>query len=394
MSWGIMVAFNTEAAIKIEQYLEENEDAKTEQTIALELNGEKKIFPALKIPIRLLFFNKENGRLTSLIAKYERENGKFDPISPSGEKILRGILLSLDNVRTKELSHDLERIGQREAGVITYDGVVINANRRMAILLELYEAGKGEQFSYLLAARLPKTARPADIFRIEASLQYAEDFKEEYNPINELLTIKRGLKLYSERQMAESVLFLKNGVDELKLKMRILDYMGEYLGEIGHPGEFDRLVGLYAHFDEVVDLSKYLDKKGKDWEEIVQYIKQAFKMIKVGCPHKTIRGLRTVAKIGSTETVLWEAGKNIKLSDEGIPAERKKKFVIGTEGALADAKEENLNKPVSWCLERVKYYLSRIDTRRKDISHSELSKELNKIRTLINKKIEQLNRAK
>ena len=96
---------------------------------------------------------------------------QLDPYQVEDANIIRAILLELDSQKTKDLKNDKHQKGQLEPGVITYDGVVINANRRMAVLSELHKKEPGGKWEHLEAIRLPENVGEKDLWRIEAGLQ-------------------------------------------------------------------------------------------------------------------------------------------------------------------------------------------------------------------------------
>src|SRR5579863_778084 len=64
----------------------------------------------------------------------------------------------------------LKREKQRESILITSSGVVVNGNRRLAAMRELYVDGDAS-FSHVRCAVLPEDATAGDILDIEAALQ-------------------------------------------------------------------------------------------------------------------------------------------------------------------------------------------------------------------------------
>lgn len=110
-----------------------NEDAKDEQKLGLVLKGKPEQLQVYRLPIKYLIFNIRNGRFAAELLQRETElKRKLDPGVGADAKIIQKLLLDLSPTETYALKKDLAKNGQLDPGVITYDGAVVNANRRMA----------------------------------------------------------------------------------------------------------------------------------------------------------------------------------------------------------------------------------------------------------------------
>ena len=97
------------------------------------------------------------------------------------------------NQQSLILENDLKKVRQKEPGVITTGGYVINGNRRMSILQNLVEQGDSD-FNYLEVARLPSGVSATDIWKIEAGIQLSRRVQLDYGPINNLLKFQQGIE--------------------------------------------------------------------------------------------------------------------------------------------------------------------------------------------------------
>lgn len=165
---------------ELDAYLASN-DVKDDQKLRLVLKGVPKHLEVYRIPIKYLMYNIRNGRFVAeLLAKEAQLKRKLDSADPEDAKIIQTLLLELDPSATEALMVDLRKNGQLDPGIITRDGAVINANRRMAILSALYKEERDPRFEYLRVARLPKDVDERDLWRIEAGLQFAKEFRLDY----------------------------------------------------------------------------------------------------------------------------------------------------------------------------------------------------------------------
>jgi len=181
----------SEAALKIKSHIK---GAKPEFKSTLIVEGVPKLLPIYKIPINLLKFNIENGRFVAEKIKYEKdEKITLNPDNSGHNKHFIKLLLADDDPDSTKLLEDLKKYGQRQPGVITHDGYVINGNRRMAALMKLDQEDPSSKYKYLLVHILSKNIAPHEVYKIEVDLQIRDKYIKDYNPINRLLKIKDGL---------------------------------------------------------------------------------------------------------------------------------------------------------------------------------------------------------
>jgi hypothetical protein len=86
----------------------------------------------------------------------------------------------------------LKRDKQREPLLITSTGVVVNGNRRLAAMRELYALPSRDflDFAYIDCAVLPADASVSDVLDIEASLQAKQETKLDYDWVGDAQLMK------------------------------------------------------------------------------------------------------------------------------------------------------------------------------------------------------------
>ena len=84
--------------------------------------------------------------------------------------------------------------------MVTRDGLLVNANTRLAALQEL-------GIDYVRAALLPSDADEHAIDRLELELQVQRDFKQDYTFTNELIFLNELLNAhgYTEEKVAKAL---------------------------------------------------------------------------------------------------------------------------------------------------------------------------------------------
>lgn len=123
------------------------------------------------------------------------------------------------------LKDSLLREGQTAPGVMTHDGVLVNANTRAVAMRDFEDPAK----RYIRVAVLPPTAQPEEMALLELRLQMQKELKVDYSLTNELLFIEelsneRGL---TDGQIARELrVFPENerkGASEVRLRLQMLD---------------------------------------------------------------------------------------------------------------------------------------------------------------------------
>lgn len=304
---------------QLDVYLQDP-SAKDDQKLRIVLKGQPTLLQVYRIPIKHLIYNIRNGRFAAeLLAKESHLRRKLDPATPEDAKIIQKLLLDLNQNETDALKADLRDNGQLDPGVITRDGAVINGNRRMAILTALHDETQDSKFEYLRVARLPKAVDEKDLWRIEAGLQFAKEFRLDYSPINELLKLKEGRDSgFSSAEISKTLLgrFSESKVDE---KLEILKLIESYLILIKKPGQ-------YHIVQEERDVEKFnslqanvvapLKRQGRREAEIAKLVTFAFLLInKTDLTHWDIRLLSKIAVEEKANAELlkgYDAGKPLK----------------------------------------------------------------------------------
>ena len=150
-----------------------------------------------KVPLELLRFRKENGRISSSVKTHETLIGVLNPADSRAQELLRKFLREKDPEKTDQLKQLLRGDGQRDPGIITADGFLINGNRRKVALDELREDFPAEDsFQTMKVVILPgqddEGGPPTlkEIEQIENRYQLQADGKAEYHGFDAALSIK------------------------------------------------------------------------------------------------------------------------------------------------------------------------------------------------------------
>ena len=191
----------------IEEFANEIANAKIEVSNdkAIPFRDDKvknKMRKAYKVPVELLRFRKDNGRIASDVLTWENSKGPLNETTEFAQATLKRFLELKDPEPTEELMNSLNKDGQDEKAIITIDGFLINGNRRKMAFEKLLEKNPGnERFKYLEVVILPgpdDTEPPATLLEIEQlenRLQYHRTGHAVYYNFDKALSIKRKIEM-------------------------------------------------------------------------------------------------------------------------------------------------------------------------------------------------------
>lgn len=230
-----------------------------------------------KLDVDYPFFRISNGRTrTHQIQKMrEHELGESlfsDPTSIIAQQAQQEILIKMAN--EADLKQSLIKERQREPILLTHDGVVVNGNRRLAVMRSLMEDPKAEGFSQVDACLLPPLDEK-ELRRIEMRLQMSVDGKAEYSWVNKLITIRDNIEVegLTAKDVAKS---LRSTVPKVEADLRQLRLIENYLQDRGMPGQFDQIDKQQQAFKDMASYHKKLDKSPA-LQQI--YVEMAFNLI-------------------------------------------------------------------------------------------------------------------
>lgn len=330
----------------IKTYIDETVNCSTGRTKRLEIEGKVEELTIYRLPIdKLLVFNIENGRFAADLYTIEKkEKRKLDPWEKQDRNLIQKILLEKYHDETKRLEEDLEKVGQMEAGVITAAGVVINGNRRMAILMKLHKKTSRENFNYLEVIILPRHLNDEEIYKIEARLQYAKEFKVVYGPVNELLKMREGVKKgMTRRQLAYLLGRSKKYVEDHLFQLELLEKYSEYNWKEINYKKIEG-AGITEQMTVVAEILTKFKNEGLNLSEIKKYIELQFAYMKAGCTYQDIRNLKDINLYKDIKSQSLEALNQLKKKEifeetfkeliddagEAIKIKKKKKQPITT----------------------------------------------------------------
>lgn len=224
------------------------------------VKGQAQRQPVYRMRLEDLAFNKANGRIKAEVLEKEVELGRYlDASSPEDQAIINKMLLEIRPDENEKIKEDLRKNGQLRPGIITCDGILINGNRRKAILGELAKA-HGEKFKYMDVQILPSDINKSELWLIEAGIQLSAPQQLDYSPINHLLKLREGVDSGLDIEVMSKRIY---GVTEEKIKSDLarLDLIDEYLRDfLGKPDCYYLVKQLNEHFINLQNILSWANR--------------------------------------------------------------------------------------------------------------------------------------
>ena len=151
-----------------------HEKEEPRESLPLFWHGPQQIFPVVELDIDVPLLNTKSHRLRSQLESDPRGKSVLnDPWSDSAQEVAAEYLRKPPE-EFERLMQNLALEGQRQPGVITREGVLMNANRRLAALRELRDPNK----RWIRVAVLPSDAAPLELVDLELTLQIPRRAKD------------------------------------------------------------------------------------------------------------------------------------------------------------------------------------------------------------------------
>lgn len=314
---------NSEDALKINEFIKNNPNCKLPKNITIILQGKNMDLQIYRLPLDLTYYNIKNGRFAAeYVDLIKNEGRELNPKNSEDSKKIQAELIGLDPKQSRILEKDLQQYGQKDPGIITYDGFVINGNRRRSVLEELISSGHSK-FKFIEVARLPPNVSSQDLWKLEAGIQLSKNIQVEYGPINELLKFKEGIDAgLKPIEIANS---LYGGFKEKDIldKLEQLKLIMEYLNFIGEPGVFNRAKRIHEHFIDLQNILKGFKKFGAVPDEIVNVKRIGFQLIHDGVPQREIRKIKEILANEKSKREFLKAIEYSKSEESNKKKERK-----------------------------------------------------------------------
>lgn len=236
--------------------------------------------PIWDVPIELLRYRKDNGRISSDILTYEKHSGTLDEKSKKAQGIIRKFLMQKDSEKTEQLKRSIQHSGQDQPAIITCDGFLVNGNRRKMVMEELFEPGASDAVMkvVILPGKGEEGGPPTllEIEEIENRYQLQSEHKAEYSNFDRALSIRRKeeLGMSLERQLRDDSTYA--GLPEKEFKKAVKEYRDIYLNPLECIDTYLNYLGRDGLYNTIA--TGIGDREGR-WQAFFDYYNSVYKKI-------------------------------------------------------------------------------------------------------------------
>lgn len=159
--------------------------------VTVDWRGEQKHLPVISMPVDMLYFNPDTHRIRAQRTLDPTRNRVLEenPWSAEAQDYLAYLLRckpsnpDQTDPDFEALMDELDDSGQRDPGIISPNGILVDGNTRCAALREL-------GIKDIRVGVLPSDTSRRDINEVELALQLRRDKRREYSYINRLIAIE------------------------------------------------------------------------------------------------------------------------------------------------------------------------------------------------------------
>lgn len=220
--------------------------------------------PVISLSENILIYRLENYRTRdtqlSLIAAGEQEKGFFDParreeplVQARQHRILYQQAQTGSGESITPIHSELARVGiQTEELIISADGIVVNGNRRLSAMRELWasDPAKFSSFKEIKCAVLPLSATPTEILTLEIGLQMQPETKLPY----EWTALGRAVRDLRESMLTDDEIanLMNREKSDIIRAAKMIDNADLYLDEwLSRPESYDQLAETEQAFRQI-----------------------------------------------------------------------------------------------------------------------------------------------
>jgi len=200
--------------------------------------------PVIRVPITLPLYRMENYRTRLQQRAWIKERNVSSDHFKTGEendsvqKEQHKFLWELATEEKKNIAQITEILrteGQKEPILVTHLGVVVNGNRRLAAMRELYKSDPNAFADFLQVdcMVLPPSATEDDLKEIEVKLQMTPETRLPYDWISESIAIQDLSDRGKDPETIAALMRLKDG-SKVRTKLRMLTEIDIYLKDWLH----------------------------------------------------------------------------------------------------------------------------------------------------------------
>ncbi|MFF4829398.1 ParB N-terminal domain-containing protein [Streptomyces sp. NPDC001312] len=258
--------------------------------VTVEWRGEQKHLHVISMPVDMLYFNPDTHRIRAQRTLDAERNRLLEeePWSEPAQTYLHDLLRcrpSNPNQTDPDysaLQDELDDFGQKEPGIISPDGILVDGNTRCAALKDL-------GIKDIRVAVLPADTSRRDINSVELALQLRRDKRREYSYINRLIAIEE--ELSSGRREEDVARDFNIKTTTLHQDRWVYQLINDALERSRSAnGAALRLVDFEDHQEKLRELHRDYTKRAKTDPDAAEQLKESrLAMVVLNYPKTTVR---------------------------------------------------------------------------------------------------------
>lgn len=275
--------------------------------VTVEWRGEQKHLSVISMPVDLLYFNPDTHRIRAQRTLDPEQNRVLEeePWSEAAQDYL-ALLLSRNPANPTQtdpdftaLQDELDDFGQKEPGIVSPDGILVDGNTRCAALRKL-------GIKDIRVGVLPADTSRRDINNVELALQLRKDKRREYSYINRLIAIEE--ELANGRRPEDVARDFNIKTTTLRQDRWVYQLVNDAIDRSKDPasGVGLRLVDFEDHQEKLRELQRDYTKLAKTDPDAAEQLKESrLAMVVLNYPKTSVR--------------LAEADFHTRFLDERLP---------------------------------------------------------------------------
>ncbi|MEV7518712.1 ParB/RepB/Spo0J family partition protein [Streptomyces diastaticus] len=275
--------------------------------VTVEWRGEQKHLSVISMPVDLLYLNPDTHRIRAQRTLDPEQNQVLEeePWSEDAQDYL-ALLLSRNPANPTQtdpdftaLQDELDDFGQKEPGIISPDGILVDGNTRCAALRKI-------GIKDIRVGVLPADTSRRDINNVELALQLRKDKRREYSYINRLIAIEE--ELANGRRPEDVARDFNIKTTTLRQDRWVYELVNDAIDRSKDPatGVGLRLVDFEDHQEKLRELQRDYTKLAKTDPDRAEQLKESrLAMVVLNYPKTSVR--------------LAEADFHTRFLDERLP---------------------------------------------------------------------------
>lgn len=206
----------------------------------LVINKKSASYPVYKVPLKYLYYNDKNDRISTELIRYTSENKKEIPDNREEyNQVFENLIYKSNNDKLNKTKKSIEGRGQDNPGVTLIDGRVVDGNRRFTCLRLIEKETNIEQYFETVILDKDYVDDYKYVKSLELELQMGVEGPVEYDPIDRLFGLYNSIRIEKKFTPEEYAnLFDEITVNDVKNDLKLAELMCRYLEFIDSPGKF------------------------------------------------------------------------------------------------------------------------------------------------------------